>query len=203
MPIVFLDQPRLLFDALPRVSRFVLGQRTQAIVSAQTRLCEGGMRFTFVTKMRVVDATRVLVVLLLALTCCRQNLVSGLRSLGASPTSGCWDLKCFFEQDCYHAEPLTVQPYPLTEEMLGRSVPYPTSDALLHRAFQNARRSGTLHVAVLGGSVTFGHGCESPMELRLNDCAWPHRLEQWFQQRIHDFDVEVRIDWRCTKQMAE
>lgn len=135
----------------------------------------------------------VVAALLLVMACLQQNAVSVLRSIDASPTVGdeCWETESVFEQDCFHAEPLTLEPYPLTKEMLDRAVPYSTSDLLLHRAFQKARKSGLLRVVVLGGSVTFGHGCGSPMGLQTNDCAWPHRLKQWFQERIHDFEVEV------------
>ncbi len=104
----------------------------------------------------------------------------------------CWETEGAFERDCYHDEPLTLEPYPLLPEMLERSVPYDASDLSVHRAFQRARARGVLKVVVVGGSVTYGHQCASPAGLRDKDCAWPHRLEQWFAATIGDFDVEVR-----------
>ncbi|CAN0553505.1 unnamed protein product, partial [Laminaria digitata] len=49
-----------------------------------------------------------------------------------------------------------------------------------------------LKVLVLGGSVTFGHQCVTPEGRRDKECAWPYRLQQWFDERIDDFEVEVR-----------
>lgn len=103
----------------------------------------------------------------------------------------CWRTKGIFEQDCYHADPLT--PYPLSEAMFNRSVPYDTPDLLFHRAFQRARERGLLRVVALGGSVTAGHGCITPAGLKDTDCAWPRRLQQWFEERVHDFRVEVGV----------
>lgn len=103
----------------------------------------------------------------------------------------CWE-STGYERDCFHAEPLTLEEYPLTLEMLERAVPYQTSDLALHRAFRRARDSGVLKVVVLGGSVTFGHGCTSPDGLTDTACAWPNRLQQWFDEGIEDFQVQVR-----------
>ncbi|CAN0249051.1 unnamed protein product [Ectocarpus sp. 12 AP-2014] len=104
----------------------------------------------------------------------------------------CWEVDNAFERDCFHQEPLTMDPYPLTPEMFKRSVPYATSDYSLHRAFRRARERGVLKIVVLGGSVTFGHQCSSPAGLEGKSCAWPHRMEQWFRQACTDFDVEVQ-----------
>lgn len=103
----------------------------------------------------------------------------------------CWDIAAEFEQGCYHEEPLTLDPYPLSEDMFQRAAPYTASDQSLHRAFQRARKSGLLRVLVLGGSVTFGHQCVSPEGLVDQQCAWPHRLEQWFQSMTQDFKTEA------------
>ncbi|CAN0153111.1 unnamed protein product, partial [Ectocarpus sp. 8 AP-2014] len=75
--------------------------------------------------------------------------------------------------------------------MFPRAIPYKTSDISLHRAFKRAMDNGVLKVVAIGGSVTFGRNCESPNGLTFNACAWPHRLEQWFQERVGDFKVEV------------
>ncbi|CAM9485932.1 unnamed protein product [Ectocarpus sp. 12 AP-2014] len=104
----------------------------------------------------------------------------------------CWETASSFERDCFHAEPLGLTPYPLTAEMFARSVPYETPDHSFHRAFRRAREREVLKVVVLGGSVTFGHECSSPAGLIEKACAWPHRVEQWFQQQVTGFDVEVK-----------
>ena len=124
--------------------------------------------------------------------------ISGVNEPGnpENPTSRsvgqkCWDTSRSFELDCFHAEPLTLDPFPLNAEMLARAIPYPTSDVTIHRAFQRARENGVLRVVVLGGSVTFGHQCSSPAGLSGTECAWPRRLEQWFEERIRDFKVKV------------
>ena len=105
----------------------------------------------------------------------------------------CWETQGIYEQDCFHPDPLTAETYPLTLEMLQRaSSRYTTTDLSLHRAFQRARKRGLLKVSVVGGSVTYGHGCVSPAGLIYVDCAWPSRLQQWFEERVEDFAVEVR-----------
>lgn len=90
-------------------------------------------------------------------------------------------------------DPLTLDPYPLSDEMFDRSIPYSTPDLLFHRSFQRARDRGILRVVVIGGSVTFGHQCTTPTGLTARECAWPRRLEQWFENEIEDFSVEVRV----------
>lgn len=83
--------------------------------------------------------------------------------------------------------------YPLTDEMLQRSsAPYPSTDASVHRAFQRGRKRGVLKIIALGGSVTYGHDCVSPCGTRGLLCAWPARLQEWFNGRIKDMPVEVR-----------
>lgn len=107
----------------------------------------------------------------------------------------CWATEGPYESDCYHAEPLRSRKhpeYPLSEEMFDRSIPYVTTDVQLHRAFERARSRGLLKIVALGGSVTYGHGCVSPSGLNHKGCAWPHRLQQWFDERVEDFQVEVR-----------
>lgn len=112
--------------------------------------------------------------------------------IGKEPS--CWVVGRH-ELGCFHADPLLFETYPFTGEMLVRSANrYPTTDLSMHRAFQRARDRGVLKVVVLGGSVTFGHQCKTPEGRRDNECAWPYRLQQWFDERIHDFDVEVRTD---------
>lgn len=113
-------------------------------------------------------------------------------TLPHSTHQSCWDIVAEFEQGCYHAEPLTLDPYPLSTDMFERSVPYTTSDQSIHRAFQRARKSGLLKVLAIGGSITFGHQCVSPEGLNDQQCAWPHRLAQWFQDMTQDFKTEVR-----------
>lgn len=180
----------------PRVSDLGFGQTKTGGGFCNSSLClsgrEIGMILAAKTGMGLTCAV-VAALLLLVLACLQQENVLDLRSLFASPTAHvwCWDTESVSEQDCYHAEPLELRPYPLTKEVLDRSVSYSASDLRLHGAFQRARKRGVLRVVVLGGSVTFGHGCRSPMRLEAKDCAWPHRLEQWFQERIHDFKVEV------------
>lgn len=105
----------------------------------------------------------------------------------------CWEAHAIHESDCFHAEPLTAETYPLTQEMLERaSRRYTTTNLSLHRAFQRARKRGVLKVMVVGGSVTYGHDCVSPAGLTCVQCAWPNRLQQWFDERVEDFKVEVR-----------
>ena len=105
----------------------------------------------------------------------------------------CWETQGPHERDCVHVEPLTAPVYPLTLEMLERaSSRYTTTDLGLHRAFHRARKRGMLKVLVVGGSVTYGHGCQSPSGLTEMECAWPNRLQQWCEERIEDFTVEVR-----------
>ncbi|CAM9420751.1 unnamed protein product [Ectocarpus sp. 13 AM-2016] len=103
----------------------------------------------------------------------------------------CWETHGEYEFDCFHDEPLVWKQYPLTPEMLQRTVPYNTSDVSLHRAFKRAKANGVLKVVAIGGSVTFGRSCESPKGLTNNACAWPHRLDQWFRAEVGDFKVEV------------
>lgn len=110
--------------------------------------------------------------------------------IGKKPS--CWEVGRH-ELECFHADPLLFEAYPFTPEMLMRSANrYSTTDLSMHRAFQRARDRGVLKVVVLGGSVTFGHQCKTPEGRRDNECAWPYRLQQWFDERIHDFEVEVR-----------
>lgn len=105
----------------------------------------------------------------------------------------CWVADGRHELECFHADPLLFETYPFTSEMLVRSANrYPTTDLSMHRAFQRARDRGVLKVVVLGGSVTFGHQCTTPGGQHGNECAWPYRLQQWFDERIRDFEVEVR-----------
>lgn len=104
----------------------------------------------------------------------------------------CWKTDGRHELGCFHPDPLQFEAYPLTDEMFVRSANrYPTSDLGMHRAFQRARDRGTLKVVVLGGSVTYGHQCVTPQRKKGNECAWPYRLQQWFDERVDDFDVEV------------
>ncbi|CBJ30204.1 conserved unknown protein [Ectocarpus siliculosus] len=103
----------------------------------------------------------------------------------------CWETHGEYELDCFHDEPLVWKQYPLTQEMLQRTVPYNTSGIHLHRAFNTAKANGVLKVVAIGGSVTFGRSCESPKGLANNACAWPHRLDQWFRAEVGDFKVEV------------
>lgn len=118
---------------------------------------------------------------------------SGTFNSSAHSEPICWEAKSPHEVDCFHDEPLTADPYPLTLEMLERaSSRYTTTDFGLHRAFQRARRRGNLKVVAVGGSVTAGHDCVSPMGLANRECAWPHRLQQWCDERIEDFTCEVR-----------
>lgn len=106
--------------------------------------------------------------------------------------TSCWEIGGPHELQCFHADPLLLNDYPFTEEMLARSVNrYPTTDLSFHRAFQRARGRGVLKVVVLGGSVTYGHSCVTPGGQYNNECAWPNRLQQWFDERVHDFAVEV------------
>ncbi|CAB1102602.1 unnamed protein product [Ectocarpus sp. CCAP 1310/34] len=111
--------------------------------------------------------------------------------LSSSLRYQCWETHGVFERDCFHDETLTLDPYPLTPEMFPRAIRYSTSDLTLHRAFRRARGRGVLKVVVLGGSVTFGHECSSPAGLEGIACAWPHRVEQWFQEENEDLDIEV------------
>ena len=105
----------------------------------------------------------------------------------------CWETQGLYERDCFHDEPLTADTYPLTYEMLERaSSRYTTTGLSLNRAFQKGRKRGELKIMVLGGSVTAGHDCRSPAGLSGKDCAWPHRLQQWCDERIDDVTVEVR-----------
>lgn len=105
----------------------------------------------------------------------------------------CWKTGGLHELPCYHADPLLFETYPFTPEMLTRAINrYPTTDLSLHRAFQRARDAGVLKVVVLGGSVTCGHQCETPGGQSGKECAWPKRLQQWFDERVEDFTVEVR-----------
>lgn len=105
----------------------------------------------------------------------------------------CWETQGLHESDCFHAENLTTETYPLTQEMLERaSSRYTTTGLSLNRAFQRARKRGVLKVVVVGGSVTYGHECVSPAGLKGVECAWPHRLQQWFDERVEDVPVEVR-----------
>ncbi|CAM9468653.1 unnamed protein product [Ectocarpus fasciculatus] len=108
-----------------------------------------------------------------------------------STSALCWETHGEYELDCFHDEPLLWKQYPLTPEMLARTVPYNTSDTPLHRAFKSAKVTGVLKVVAIGGSVTFGHSCESPKGFKKNACAWPHRLDQWFRAEVGDFKVEV------------
>ncbi|CAM9527097.1 unnamed protein product, partial [Laminaria digitata] len=104
----------------------------------------------------------------------------------------CWETQGLHESDCFHAENLTTETYPLTQEMLERaSSRYTTTDLSLNRAFQRSRKRGVLKVVVVGGSVTYGHECVSPAGLKGVECAWPHRLQQWFDERVEDVPVEV------------
>lgn len=104
-----------------------------------------------------------------------------------------WEAQGVHERDCFHAEPLTAETYPLTQDMLERaSSRYTATDLTIHRAFQWARRRGVLKVLAVGGSVTYGHACVSPAGLTDMGCAWPNRLQQWCDERIEDFAVEVR-----------
>lgn len=108
-------------------------------------------------------------------------------------SSKCWELDGQYENDCYHGDPLDLLEYPLTEEMFQRSAsPYHSTDTSLHRAFYRAREHGRLKVVVIGGSVTYGHGCRTPSGARDLSCAWPFRLQEWFDVMIDDFEVEVR-----------
>ena len=55
----------------------------------------------------------------------------------------CWETEGPHERDCFHAEPLTAETYPLTREMLERaSSRYTTTGLSLQRAFQRARKRG-------------------------------------------------------------
>eukprot|EP00904_Undaria_pinnatifida_P003349 jgi/Undpi1/13014/HiC_scaffold_7.g02678.m1 len=106
----------------------------------------------------------------------------------------CWETQGLYERDCFHDEPLTADTYPLTYEMLERaSSRYTTTGLSLNRAFQKGRKRGELKIMVLGGSVTAGHDCRSPAGLSGKDCAWPHRLQQWCDERIDDVTVEVDL----------
>ena len=112
----------------------------------------------------------------------------------------CWETQGLYERDCFHDEPLTADTYPLTSEMLERaSSRYTTTGLSLNRAFQKGRKGGELKIVVLGGSVTAGHDCSSPAGLSGKDCAWPHRLQQWCDERVNDFTVEVRKKYSYTK----
>lgn len=115
-----------------------------------------------------------------------------------SNTGECWELDGSYEKDCYHGYPLDLPEYPLTEEMLERAVaPYRSTDRSLHRAFYRARERGVLKVVVLGGSVTYGHGCRTPSGARDVDCAWPERLQEWFDVMLDGFQAEVRERGCC------
>ncbi|CAM9622032.1 unnamed protein product [Choristocarpus tenellus] len=93
--------------------------------------------------------------------------------------------------DCYHQEPLPFPIYPITPEMLRRSVPSEGSSFLLQEAFRKARITGVFNVVILGGSMTIGHGCISPAGLSGKRCAWGGRLQDWFDERLRDIHVKV------------
>ena len=110
-----------------------------------------------------------------------------------STETSCWKVYGLYERDCFHAEPLPSETYPLTLDMLERaSSRYITTDSGLHRAFQLARRRGVLKVVAIGGSVTYGHECVSPSGLTTVKCAWSNRLKEWFDERIGYVKMEVR-----------
>lgn len=132
-----------------------------------------------------------LIVLLSTLSVEIKTANANMDAIKTSADYTCWTCYGPFERHCFHAEPLKISPYPLSEEMLERSIPYRTSEASMHGLFQSARYSRKLKVLVIGGSVTFGHECVSPSNLRDKLCSWPHRLQQWCDQRIQEFKCEV------------
>lgn len=63
----------------------------------------------------------------------------------------CWNMAGPFEKTCFHPEPFGQSDYPLTSEMLERSIPYEASDQQIHRVFEIARDRGVVNVVVIGG----------------------------------------------------
>jgi hypothetical protein len=80
--------------------------------------------------------------------------------------------------------------YPLTADHLSRSVPYKGDTQRLHEILKAASTRG-LNIVVLGGSVPFGHHCALLDGRKEQDCAWPMRLKEWFQQRFPNTDIQL------------
>lgn len=75
------------------------------------------------------------------------------RRLGDS----CWEVNGALELTCFHPESLGDEDYPLTLDMLDRSIPYETSDLQLHRAFQIAHNKGVLQTVIIGGKIIMAY----------------------------------------------
>lgn len=107
----------------------------------------------------------------------------------------CWQTRGY-EKDCFHSKELDrLSNFPLTEDMYDRSLIRNSNvnpDFELHRAFEIARKTGVLKIFVIGGSVTYGHGCvDPPIKKECNECAWPKRVQEWFDESVEEFSVEI------------
>jgi hypothetical protein len=96
---------------------------------------------------------------------------------------------------CVHTIPLEWDPFPLTAEMLARSIPYDADLSRLNASLRKAEMGGDFNVVVLGGSVTIGRGCtifgKRVMFSNNAACSWVRRFEDWAQQRFPQAAVNV------------
>lgn len=109
-------------------------------------------------------------------------------------TSECWGSGEFAQCSrigCDHSSgSLGFESYPLTTEMLTRSVPYEGDTQRLHDIIRRSIAGEPLHVVVIGGSVTFGHACKQGLSTS-KECAWPARIETWLQKRFPHSRITV------------
>lgn len=109
----------------------------------------------------------------------------------------CWETNDVYEKNCFHFDTITGKfpTFPLTSEMLDRSIKYNTTETSIDHSFRIAREKGEIKIAVLGGSVTQGHGCfignSSFGSLSVKSCSWPSRVNHWFDENVKDFSVEI------------
>jgi hypothetical protein len=96
---------------------------------------------------------------------------------------------------CVHSLPLGLPDYPLSPEMLARSIPYTTHDQRLHAALERAQNGQPLNIVVIGGSVTLGHACNSDVTGRAvtnTECSWVSRFTEWARARYSAASITVR-----------
>jgi hypothetical protein len=100
------------------------------------------------------------------------------------------------ESDCSQAtlRSRSSESYPLTADMLARSIPYEAKVSRLFEIIQHAESGGSLNVVVLGGSVTLGHHAykANGQPCAGSECSWVARFEEWALRRFPHASVSVQ-----------
>ena len=93
---------------------------------------------------------------------------------------------------CYICRDLLTEKYPLSEADLERA--FSPGETCYWREFAKKWGKEDLSIAVLGGSMTFGHSCTDRNLGQWTGCAWPTRLEKLL---INAGITNVKVDNRA------